>query len=136
MTACDRSPDALLELRDTLRRFAEEREWQRFHDPKNLAMALAGEVGEVLEHFQWLTPEQSCALDPRQRTEVAHELADVLLYLVRLADVLEIDLADAARDKMRINAGRYPVAQSRGRAIKYDRLQQESRRVPGREGSE
>ncbi|WP_068638090.1 nucleotide pyrophosphohydrolase [Thauera butanivorans] len=109
-------------LRDELRRFAAERDWDQFHTPKNLAMALAGEAGEVIEHFQWLTPEQSAKLDVATRNEVAEELADVLLYLVRLADVLEIDLAGAAVRKMAINAVRYPVDKARGRADKHDRL--------------
>ncbi|WP_288025371.1 nucleotide pyrophosphohydrolase [Thauera sp.] len=115
-------PDSLLELREALRRFAADREWEPFHTPKNLAMALAGEAGEVIEHFQWLTAEQSSALPAPVHAEVAHELADVLLYLVRLADVLDIDLADAARAKMAINADRYPVARARGSAKKYDEL--------------
>jgi NTP pyrophosphatase (non-canonical NTP hydrolase) len=115
-------PDTLANLRDALRAFAAERDWERFHTPKNLAMALAGEAGEVIEHFQWLSPEASAALSAEQRAEVALELADVLLYLVRLADVLEIDLAQAARRKLAINAGRYPVDKARGRSDKYDKL--------------
>jgi dCTP diphosphatase len=114
--------DALTELRDDLRHFAAEREWDRFHTPKNLAMALSGEAGELIEHFQWLTAEESASLPSPARAEVALEMADVLLYLVRLADVLEIDLAEAARRKMALNAQRYPVERSRGRADKYDRL--------------
>lgn len=114
--------DSLSELRDALRGFAQEREWERFHTPKNLAMALAGEAGEVVEHFQWLTAEESAALPEGTRNEVSLELADVLLYLVRLADVLDIDLAEAARRKMQINAQRYPADKARGRADKYDRL--------------
>lgn len=116
------STDALHELRDHLRAFAEARDWGAFHTPKNLAMALAGEAGEVIEHFQWLSAEQSAALDDETRAAVALELADVLLYLVRLADVLDVDLADAARRKLQINAERYPVDKARGRADKYDRL--------------
>lgn len=115
-------PDALHELRDAMRQFAAERAWEPFHTPKNLAMALAGEAGEVIEHFQWLTAEQSMALPPATLEEVAFELADVLLYLVRLGDVLGIDLADAARRKMVLNARRYPVERARGRADKHDRL--------------
>ena len=115
--------DALHELRDAMRQFAAERAWEPFHTPKNLAMALAGEAGEVIEHFQWLTAEQSMALPPASREEVAFELADVLLYLVRLGDVLGIDLADAARRKMVLNAQRYPLERARGRADKHDRLQ-------------
>lgn len=114
--------DSLLQLRDALRDFAREREWQAFHTPKNLAMALSGEAAEVIEHFRWLTPEQSAALDAATREEVALELADVLCFLVRLADVLDIDLIAAAQRKMVINAGRYPVDKARGRALKYDRL--------------
>jgi NTP pyrophosphatase (non-canonical NTP hydrolase) len=85
-------------------------------------MALAGEAGEVLEHFQWLTPEQAANLPPGTRAEVALECADVLLFLLRLADKLDIDLAAAARKKMVLNAKKYPVAKSRGRATKYNRL--------------
>ncbi|MCC4117281.1 nucleotide pyrophosphohydrolase [Aromatoleum toluclasticum] len=114
--------DSLDELRDALRAFAAERDWERFHTPKNLAMALSGEAGEVIEHFQWLSGDESAALPEQTRGEVALELADVLLYLVRLADVLGVDLADAARTKMRINAERYPVDKARGRSEKYDRL--------------
>lgn len=116
------TPDSMLLLRDALRAFAAERDWEQFHTPKNLAMALAGEVGEVIEHFQWLTPEASGALSDGQREEVALELADVLLYLVRLADVLDIDLADAARRKLAVNAARYPAEKARGRHEKYDKL--------------
>lgn len=116
------SADSLLRLRDVLREFTAERAWQPFHTPKNLAMALSGEAAEVIEHFRWLTPEQSAALDEATREEVALELADVLCFLVRLADVLDIDLAAAAERKMVINAARYPVAKARGRALKYDRL--------------
>ena len=112
----------LTALQARLRAFAAERQWQPFHTPKNLAMALAGEAGEVIEHFQWLTAEQSMALPPATREEVALELADVLLYLVRLGDVLGIELADAARRKMVLNAQRYPVERAHGRADKHDRL--------------
>ncbi len=122
MSAAQLPPDALSELREELRRFAAEREWERFHTPKNLAMALSGEAGELIEHFQWLSAEQSASLPAPEREAVALEMADVLLYLVRMADVLGIDLADAARRKMAINARRYPVELARGRADKYDRL--------------
>lgn len=112
----------LIQLRDALRQFAAARDWERFHSPKNLAMALAGEAGEVIEHFQWLSEQESATLPNETREEVALELADVLLYLVRLADVLNIDLAEAAKRKLGINAGRYPVAKARGRSAKYDKL--------------
>lgn len=116
------SQDALQNLRDELRRFADERDWSQFHTPKNLAMALAGEAGEVIEHFQWLTAEESASLSGEVREAVALELADVLLYLVRLADVLEVDLTDAAARKLAINASRYPADRARGKADKYDKL--------------
>ncbi len=116
------APDTLETLRAELREFAAARDWQQFHTPKNLAMALAGEAGEVIEHFQWLTAEQSAALPQATHEAVALELADVLLYLVRLADVLQIDLAEAAQRKLAINVQRYPVEAARGRADKYDRL--------------
>jgi dCTP diphosphatase len=114
--------DALIRLRDALRAFAAERDWEQFHTPKNLAMALTGEVGELVEHFQWLSPEQSAALEPQALDDVALEMADVLLYLVRLADVLDIDLQQAAERKIAINAERYPAERARGNASKYDRL--------------
>jgi dCTP diphosphatase len=116
------SEDRLLRLRDALRAFADEREWSQFHTPKNLAMALTGEVGELVEHFQWLTAEQSAALDDSTREEVALEMADVLLYLVRLADTLDIDLGEAAMRKIALNAARYPAERARGSAKKYDKL--------------
>ena len=109
-------------LRERLRRFAAERDWQQFHTPKNLAMALSVEAAELLEHFQWLTAEQSARLDAKTRRAVADELADVLLYLTRLADVLDIDLLAAARVKLRLNAKKYPVAKARGNARKYSEL--------------
>ena len=114
--------DSLQSLAARLARFAAERDWDQFHNPKNLAMALAGEAGEVLEHFQWLTPEEAASLSPATRDAVALECADVLLFLLRLADKLDIDLTAAARRKMAINAKRYPVAKSRGKATKYNRL--------------
>ena len=117
-----RDTDSLDQLRNGLRRFAAAREWQQFHTPKNLAMALSVEVAELLEHFQWLTAEQSTALDARRRRAVADEIADVLLYLTRLADVLGIDAVAAARRKMQINARKYPVARARGNARKYSEL--------------
>jgi NTP pyrophosphatase (non-canonical NTP hydrolase) len=91
-----------------LRRFAGERHWQPYHTPKNLAAALIVEAAELLEHFQWLTPEQSRDLPPATRQEVACEIADVLIYLTRLADQLQIDMLAAAREKMALNAVKYP----------------------------
>jgi dCTP diphosphatase len=101
--------DSLNDLRERLRQFAAERDWEQFHVPKNLAMSVAIEAAEIMEHFQWLTPEESAALPESRRAAVAHEIADVLLYLVRLADVLNIDPLEAALDKMVINARKYPA---------------------------
>lgn len=123
MTAADRARPTLDELAARLAEFARERDWDQFHAPKNLAMALAGEVGELLEHFQWLTEEQSRALPPDSKDAVALEMADVLLYLVRLADKLDVDLAAAADRKIALNAERYPVEQFRGSARKYDQAE-------------
>ena len=109
-------------LRDKLRQFTAEREWERFHSPKNLCMALSGEVGELLEHFQWLTEEQSRNLSPESLREVELEMADVLLYLVCLADRLGVDLAQVAARKIELNAGKYPVDRVRGSAKKYTKL--------------
>jgi NTP pyrophosphatase (non-canonical NTP hydrolase) len=112
----------LTSLRDALRRFAAARDWQQFHTPKNLAMALAVEAAELLEHFQWLTPEQSTRLDARRKRAVANEIADVLLYLIRLADRLEIDPLAVARRKARSNARKYPIKRAKGNARKYSEL--------------
>ncbi len=106
-------------LRDTLRRFAAERDWGQFHSPKNLAMALSVEAAELLEHFQWLTEAESARLSPTRHAQVREELADVLLYLLLLADKLDIDLLAAAGDKIVLNAARYPAAKVRGSSKKY-----------------
>ena len=110
------------DLAAALRAFAAERDWEQFHTPKNLAAALTVEAGEVLEHFQWLTPEQSLALPAEERAKVALELADVLLYLVRLADRTGVDLERAAWDKLALNAQKYPADKARGSARKYTEL--------------
>jgi len=107
--------DPLLALRDALRRFADVRDWDQFRSPKNLAAALAVEAAELLEHYQWT----ETAADP---AKVREELADVLLYLVRLADKLDVDLAAAAHDKIGINATKYPADKARGSARKYTDL--------------
>jgi dCTP diphosphatase len=114
--------DTLHDLRDQLRAFAAARDWDQFHSPRNLATALAVEAAELLEPFQWLTDEQSRALPPETRAAVEEELADVLLYLVRLADRLDIDLATAARAKIARNGEKYPVEKARGSSRKYDAL--------------
>ena len=117
-----KNTDHLGALRRRLVEFAAKRDWDQFHNPKNLAMALAGEAGEVLEHFQWLTFEQASDLPAETRAEVALECADVLLFLLRLCDKLDIDLAKAARKKLVLNAKKYPVEKSRGKATKYNKL--------------
>lgn len=109
-------------LRDQLRAFAEERDWDQFHSPKNLAMALAGEAGELLENFQWLTEEQSRRPSTEVLAAAGEEIADVLLYLIRLSDKLGIDPIAAAERKMIANAAKYPVEKSRGTAKKYTEL--------------
>jgi NTP pyrophosphatase (non-canonical NTP hydrolase) len=106
-------------LKQSMREFADTRDWNQFHSPKNLCMALSVEVSEITEHFQWLTEEQSRNLGQDKLEEVANELADTLLYLVRLADQLDIDLLTAALKKMDINNRKYPVEMSRGNAKKY-----------------
>jgi NTP pyrophosphatase (non-canonical NTP hydrolase) len=114
--------DTLDGLRRELRQFVAERDWEQFHNPKNLAMALVAEAGELVEHFQWLTPEQAERLPPETLSEVELEVADVLLFLLRLCDRLELDPLAAARKKLAINREKYPVAKARGRATKYDKL--------------
>jgi len=113
------SHDAIEVLRDKLRQFAAERDWDQFHSPKNLAMALSVEAAELLEHFQWLSDAESAALAPEKRIKIREELADVLLYLIRLADKLDIDLATAAADKLNVNAQKYPIQKARGSNKKY-----------------
>ena len=96
-------------LQQRLREFADERDWEKYHSPKNLVMALSVEVAELQEHFQWLTAEESLALDEETRDAVALEMADVLIYLVRMADRCGIELADAVSRKLVINAHKYPA---------------------------
>ena len=117
-----RPEKSLDDLREALRAFVAERDWGRFHSPKNLSMALSAEAGELMEHFQWLTEAESRALTPETREEVRMELADVLLYLVQLADRVDVDLLAAALEKLERNRSRYPVEKSRGRHTKYDKL--------------
>jgi NTP pyrophosphatase (non-canonical NTP hydrolase) len=111
---------SLEHLTQRLRAFADERDWGQFHTPKNLVMAAAGEMGELVAEFQWLTPEQSAAIigDPDAAPKIRAELGDVMIYLTRLADVLGVDLVQAALDKLDHSAHRYPVEQSRGSAAK------------------
>ena len=109
----------MIALRDRLRKFVAERDWDQFHSPKNLASALSVEAAELLEHFQWLTEEQSKKLPPEKLAQVRDEMADVLVYLVRLADKLDVDLLEAVAEKMAKNALKYPADQVRGSMKKY-----------------
>jgi len=111
------------DLSERLAEFARVRDWEQFHSPKNLAMALAGEAGELLEHFQWLSEEQSADLPSDKKEAVALELADILIYLLRLGERLDVDVLDAAYRKMAINETRYPAEKVKGdarRADEYD----------------
>jgi len=109
----------LTELKQRLREFAAERDWDQFHSPKNLSMALIAEAAELVEHFQWLTEEQSKNLPPDKLTEVEYELADILVYLIRLSDKLDINLLAAVDKKLELNAHKYPAEKVRGSAKKY-----------------
>lgn len=111
-------------LQETLRTFYSVRDWAQFHDPKNLIMALNGELGELNEIFQWLTPDQSKNImnDPEKAQHVREEMADVFVYLISLADKLDIDLIEAASQKIEANAAKYPVAKAKGNAKKYNEL--------------
>lgn len=114
----------LEEIQALVADFAARRDWEKFHTPKNLVMALTGEVGELNEIFQWLTPEESSAVmnDAKSRGKVEEEMADVFIYLLRLADILQLDLAAAAVEKVRLNEQRYPVELAHGRAVKHSEL--------------
>lgn len=113
---------ALTRLRDRLRDFASNREWNQFHSPKNLAIALSVEAGELLEHFQWISDRDSLTIPPNKLEQIKEEIADVLLYLIRLADVLNVELVLAANKKIDTNSRKYPVKKSRGNAKKYTEL--------------
>jgi dCTP diphosphatase len=109
-------------LQASLRTFAAERDWEQFHSPKNLASALSVEAAELLEHFQWLTEDQSRSMPTTKREAIAEEIADVLLYLLQLADKLDIDPMEAAHKKLQINATKYPVEHAKGTSKKYSEL--------------
>ena len=111
--------DSLQQLRDRLQTFVQERDWEQFHSPKNLAMAMIVEAAELVEHFQWMTEQQSMEIDDEKRQQVAHEIADTFVYLLRMADVLGIDLIAAANAKIDLNGEKYPVEKARGRNDKY-----------------
>jgi len=111
-----------------MREFVRDRDWERFHNPKNLVMALSGEAGELTELFQWLNEEQSAAImdDPATAEAVRDEMADIMVYLIRLADVLDVDLGAAVAAKMVKNAAKYPAEECRGSARKYNQLRKRS----------
>ena len=115
--------DSLVNLRTRINQFVAEREWDQFHTPKNLAMAMIVEAAEVVEHFQWDTPQESAALSDERKTEIGHELADTFVYLLRIAEVCGIDLIAAANAKIDLNAKKYPVEKARGSNAKYTEYQ-------------
>jgi len=112
--------DSLDNLKLRLQNFASARNWDQFHSPKNLSMALIAEAAELVEHFQWLTQEESKGLSGEKLKEVEQELADILIYLVRISDKLGVDLVKAAEEKIDVNAQKYPAEQVKGSAKKYD----------------
>lgn len=109
------SSTPLLELRAIVREFVDERDWRQFHTPKNLSMSLAVEAAELMEHFQWLTPEESQQISDKKISEVGEEMADVFCYLMSLANELGIDLSAAFENKMVKNRSKYPAVEYRGR---------------------
>jgi dCTP diphosphatase len=111
--------DSLDNLRAKINAFVAERDWAQFHTPKNLAMAMIVEAAELVEQFQWDTPQESQQLSPEKRDAVAHELADTFVYLLRIAEVMEIDLIDAANKKIMLNAQKYPAEKVKGSNAKY-----------------
>ena len=112
----------LRQLRDRLREFASARDWHQFHSPKNLAIALSVEAAELLEHFQWISDQESLKMPQDKLVKIDEEMADVFLYLIRLADTLSVDLIQLAERKIEVNSRKYPVEKSRGTAKKYTEL--------------
>lgn len=117
----------LAEIREIMRQFVSERDWDKFHTPKNLATALSVEASELLEPFQWLSSGDKSELDEAKLTAIRHEMADVLVYLVRLADKLDVDLFQAVQEKMVLNRAKYPADQVRGDSRKYTEYKDKSR---------
>ena len=111
--------DSLNDLRARIDAFVQERDWAQFHTPKNLAMAMIVEAAELVEQFQWDTPQESQQLTPEKREAVSHELADTFVYLLRIAEVLKIDLIEATNAKIELNAKKYPVEKARGSNARY-----------------
>src|SRR5215217_7518473 len=124
MAALTDSATTISDLKTRVLAFVRERDWEQFHSPKNLSMALAAESGELMEHFLWATPEQSLsvAADPAKRSKIADELADVVIYALEFANITGLDVAAAIETKMASNARKYPVEKARGRADKYTEL--------------
>lgn len=111
--------DSLENLRHRINQFVAERDWEQFHTPKNLSMAMIVEAAELVEHFQWDTPLESQCLSTEKREAVSHELADTFVYLLRIAEVLKIDLIAAANEKIALNALKYPIEKAKGKHTKY-----------------
>lgn len=124
MSAPTDSTATVADLKARVRAFVRERDWEQFHNPKNLAMALAAETGELMEHFLWATPDQSraIAIDPAKRAKIADELADVVIYALGFANVTSLDVAAAIDAKMAANAKKYPIEKAKGRSEKYTEL--------------
>jgi dCTP diphosphatase len=124
MAALTDSATTISDLKQRVLAFVQARDWEQFHTPKNLSMALAAESGELMEHFLWATGEQSRAIvnDPVKRTRIADELADVVIYAIEFANMTGLDIAAAIETKMAANAQKYPVEKARGRSDKYTEL--------------
>jgi NTP pyrophosphatase (non-canonical NTP hydrolase) len=124
MPALSDSATTLAELKKRVLTFARERDWEQFHAPKNLSMALAAEAAELMEHFLWASPEESraVALDPAKRARIAEELADVVIYALEFANATDLDVAANIEAKIEANARKYPVEKARGRSAKYTEL--------------
>lgn len=124
MAPCSDSTTTLAELKSRVLEFVRERDWEQFHSPKNLSMALAAEAGELMEHFLWARTEQSLAIarEPIKRGKIAEELADVVIYALEFANITGLDVAAAIEAKMAANARKYPVEKARGRSDKYTEL--------------
>jgi dCTP diphosphatase len=124
MAAATDSATTIAELKSRVLSFVQARDWEQFHSPKNLSMALAAEAGELMEHFLWATPAQSqaIAVDPAKRGKIADELADVVIYALEFANITGLDVAAAIEAKMAANAKKYPVEKARGRSEKYTEL--------------
>ena len=124
MPALTDSTTTLADLKERVLAFARERDWEQFHAPKNLSMALAAEAAELMEHFLWSSPEQSrtVAADPAKRARIAEEVADVVIYALEFANATGLDVAAAVEAKMAANARKYPIEKARGRSAKYTEL--------------